>query len=240
MLQEQGEILQPSNGPEEASNLIRFQAAVDQSGRLVPMRYDVVNDVLYTDVNSAHPDGFTYQETLHITARSTDPYSQRVWEITGPQRQFYRERYEQDMRDMSGIPPEIQKDVEDAEREEVITESVPANNRQTGQAMFKESGEPETRPQTQAGAPPITEAPHPQLQPGQELIQVGPHPQEIVILNMLVSDGRSAIEDLGQLFELYVEDEKIKAFGANVVKRMQRKYYECGISEFNPDAEQSA
>lgn len=237
MLQEQEEILQPSSGPEEASNLIRFQVSIDRSGRQIPMRYDVVGDVLYTDVNSAHPDGFSYQETLKITSRSTDPYSQRVWEITQPQRHFYKERYKQDMQDLSGIPPEIRKDVEDAEREEVVTESKPANERQTGQPMFKEHGEPETRPQTQAGVQNITEMPMQNMQPGQvQQLSIG---QEVVILNMLVSDGKSAIEDLGQLFELYVEDDKIKAFGASVVKRMQRKYYELGVSEFNPDAEET-
>lgn len=227
MQQDQEQILQPNSSPEEPSDLIRFQVALDKSGRLIPMRYDVVSDVLYTDVNSAHPDGFSYQETLKITSRSTDPYSQRVWEITQPQRQFHKERYEQDMRDMSAIPPEIHKDVENEEREEVVTESKPVNQQQTGRPMFTENGQPVNRPQTQEVATEQMSIPVHQPSLG----------QEVVILNMLVSDGRSAIEDLGQLFDLYVEDEKIKAFGKNVVKRIQRKYYEYGVSELNPDAD---
>lgn len=234
MLQEQEEVLQPGSSlGDEPSNLIRLEVALDKSGRLTPMRYDVVNDVLYTDVNSFHPDGFTYQEVLKITARSLDPYCQRVWEITGPQRHFHKKRYEQDMRDMTGIPPEIQKDVADAEREEVITESKPVHEkRPAGQQIFSENGEPLLRPQGQQSEPSAEQSPIQFIPPAID--------KEVVILNMLVSDGRSAIEDLGQLFELYVEDEKIKAFGASVVKRMQRKYYECGVSEVNPDAEPGA
>lgn len=245
MLQEQEEILQPgSSGTGEASNLIRFQVPLDKSGRPTPVRYDVVSDVIYIDVNSAHPDGFSLQETLKINSHSTDPYAQQVWELTRAQRQAYKDRYKKDkddmddMRDMSGIPQEIRQDVEDAEREEVITESKPVNERSQGEQMFTAAGEPTTRPQTQQGAD-LEQVPVQQMQSVQEPIQV-PQPtmgQEVVMLNLLVSDGRSAIEDLGQLFELYVEDEKIKAFGANVVKRIQRKYYEYGVSEFNPDAE---
>lgn len=247
-MQEQ-EILQPSSGPEEPSNLIRIQVSLDKTGRLVPVRYDVVSDILYMDVNGEHPDGFSTQETLKITARSTDPYSQRIRELTAPQRKFHRERYEQDMRDMSDIPQEIRRDVIDAEgggqREEVVTESVPANEQRQPGTIFTANGEPATRPQTEQSehihqVP--TQQDAPQLHPGQVPIQVQAPVinQEIMILNNLVSDGRSAIEDLGQLFELYVEDDKIKAFGASVVKRMQRKYYEYGISEFNPDAEPAA
>ena len=236
------EILQPSSGPEEPSGLIRLQVALDKSGRLTPVRYDVVADIVYMDVNGEHPDGFSTQETLKINARSTDPYCKRIWELTAPQRKFHKERYEADMRDMTGIPKEIQRDVIAAERggdrEEVITESVPVDEqRQPGQ-VFNAEGEPVTRPQTpEAGV--LSEEQVQQMQPGQQPIPI-PVPtfsQEIMMLNNLVSDGRSAIEDLGQLFELYVEDEKIKAFGANVVKRIQRKYYEYGISEFNPDAD---
>ena len=242
MLQDQ-EILQPGSGPEEPSNLIRLQVSLDKSGRLTPVRYDVISDAIYMDVNGEHPDGFSSQETLKVTARSSDPYSVRIWELTEPQRKFHKARYKQDMRDMTGIPQMIQQDVRDAERggeqgserEEVITESVAANERHPGQSMFQEEGEPVTRPQTPQGA---LAGEH--LHPGQHSIQVPMFSQEMMLLNNLVSDGRSAIEDLGQLFDLYVEDEKIKAFGANVVKRIQRKYYEYGVSDVNPDVDPSA
>jgi len=231
-MQEQ-EILQPSSGPEEPSGLIRLQIALDKSGRLTPVRYDVTAETLYMDVNGEHPDGFSTQETLKITAHSTDPYCQRIWELTLPQRKFHRERYEKDMRDMTGIPQDIRKDVLDAEQggnKEVVTESVPVNEQREPGHIFN------AEDQSQQVAPPIEEV-HP-LQPEQVPIQPAVT-EEMIILNMLVSDGRSAIEDLGNLFDLYVEDEKIKVFGANVVKRIQRKYYEYGISEFNPDAERA-
>lgn len=206
------EILQPGSSLDEPGNLVHLQISLSASGPMTSVRYDVVSDILYMDVHGQHPDGFASQETLKITARSLDPYSQRVWELTAPQRKFYKERYSSDMRDMRGIPPEIQQDVLDAERNEEVSESAAVNTQ--GPAVNTQG--PAMRSQSFA--------------PEQSLNQ------DFLILNTLVSDGRSAIEDLGQLFELYVEDEKIRAFGANVVKRIQRKYYEYGISEYNPDA----
>lgn len=210
--------LQPSSGPGVTEqNLQTFQCDVGE-GRLRVFRAFIgatpEQDVLYTDIEEVNQmGGFEQQTELKITAQSTDEYSVRCWTMTQAQRNQLRMRK---ISDANGQPEQV------ATVESVVPETDhPAESK----PVLGSSENPLEVPYVQTP----TQPPQPE-----RLLT-----EDDLIASTLISLQQAAIDDMGEMIEQYVDDEKIKQMAKRICRRIEGFYQKYDLpNPFESDTDE--
>lgn len=207
--------MQPSSGPGAAGavNLPTFQADV---GEGMPRVFRVhigqtpEQDVLFTDITSVNEmGGHDQQEELKITAQSTDEYSQRCWSMTQAHRNHLRSRM---IADSNGQPPAEAVESVAVVENVVQPEEHPAESRP---ALGTEENPLQT---------PYVQTPAEQPDAPRQMTE------DDLIASVLISNQQSAIDDLGEIIQQYVDDEKIKRMAEKICRRIEGFYQKYGLA----------
>ena len=210
--------LQPSSGPgTSAQNLQTFQCDVGE-GNLRVFRVVIgstpAEDVLYTDITEVNEmGGFDQQSELRVTAVSTDEYSQRCWSLTQAHRNQLRARH---LADANGQPsqPDGQPNVSTVEN---VFPPMEADHPAEARPVLGSEANPLTSPYVSTPSEP--------LEPSEKVLT-----EDDLIASILITSQQSAIDDLGEIVEQYVEDEKIKAMANRICCRIEGLYERHGIA----------
>ncbi|MEG9862127.1 MAG: hypothetical protein V6Z81_06450 [Parvularculales bacterium] len=164
-------------------------------------------DVLYTDITEVNEmGGFDQQSELRVTASSTDEYSQRCWSMTQAHRNQLRAR---NIADANGQP--------NVATVENVVPPTEADHPAEARPVLGSEANPVTAPYVATPSEPP--------EPSEKVLT-----EDDLIASILITSQQSAIDDLGEIVEQYVQDEKIKAMANRICCRIEGLYQRHGIA----------
>ena len=210
---------------EKRPNLPIFQANVGE-GVQRSFQYDAHRQALYTDVETTNPQG-GYDSTVEvcITSHDKDEFAVRCWEMTAA----YRARYD--------------ADAQNANRpaDEVPTEGpgIPLNNEDISEStpVVSEAEREHITDIRQIPTHFTSENPPPTFSPQEPQLRMVS--EDDLLASVIMTNQRSAIDDLHTIIDLYVEDEKASQFANRIYERLGRLYDDYGIGKPNKSTQGS-